>query len=147
VSAPALLRAQAQGYTGRERRDGSMAERRIRITAGSVSAEAVLNGSPTAGAVWDALPLSVPADTWGDEIYFSIPVKATLESARETVERGDLGYWPPGSAFCIFFGPTPASHGDEIRPASPVNVFGRLVGDASVWKKVRAGTAVRVERA
>jgi len=124
-----------------------MAERRIRISAGSVSAEAVLNGSATAGAVWDALPLSVPADTWGDEIYFSIPVTAKLESARETVERGDLGYWPPGSAFCIFFGPTPASHGDEIRPASPVNVFGRLVGDASVWKKVRAGTAVRVERA
>jgi len=147
VSAPVLLRARGQGYTGHERRDLSMAERRIRITAGSVSAEAVLNDSVTAGAVWDALPLSVPADTWGDEIYFSIPVKAKLESARETVERGDLGYWPPGSAFCIFFGPTPASHGDEIRPASPVNVFGRLVGDASVWKKVRAGTAVRVERA
>jgi len=93
------------------------------------------------------LPLSVPADTWGDEIYFGIPVKAKLESPRETVERGDLGYWPPGSAFCIFFGPTPASRGDEIRPASAVSVFGRVAGDASVFKKVRAGTAVRVERA
>jgi hypothetical protein len=124
-----------------------MAERRIRITAGSVSAEAVLNESATAAAIWDALPLSVPADTWGDEIYFGIPVKAKLESPRETVERGDLGYWPPGSAFCIFFGPTPASRGDEIRPASAVNVFGRVAGDASVFKKVRAGTAVRVERA
>lgn len=123
-----------------------MAQRHIRITAGSVAAEAVLNDSVTAGAVWDALPLSVPADTWGDEIYFGIPVKAAPESARETVERGDLGYWPPGSAFCIFFGPTPASRGTEIRPASPVNVFGRLVGDPGVFKKVRAGTAVRVER-
>ncbi len=124
-----------------------MTGRRIRITAGSVSAEAVLNASTTAAAVWDALPLSVPGETWGDEIYFSIPVKARPESPRETVELGDLGYWPPGSALCIFFGPTPASRGTEIRPASPVNVFGRLVGDATVFKKVRSGTAVRVERA
>jgi hypothetical protein len=121
--------------------------RRIRITAGSVSAEAVLDGSSTARAVWEALPLSVPGETWGDEIYFGIPVKAAPESPRDTVEMGDLGYWPPGSAFCIFFGPTPASRGDEIRPASPVNVFGRIVGDPRVFKKVRSGTAVRVERA
>ena len=124
-----------------------MAKRRIRITAGSVSAEAVLNESATAAAVWDALPLSVPGATWGDEIYFGIPVKVAAESARETVELGDLAYWPPGSAFCIFFGPTPASRGQEIRPASAVNVFGRVVGDATVFKKVRAGTAIRVERA
>jgi hypothetical protein len=124
-----------------------MAERRVRITAGSVSREALLNGSVTAQAVWDALPLAVPADTWGDEIYFAIPVKAKPESPRETVEMGDLGYWPPGSAFCIFFGPTPASRGAEIRPASPVDVFGRIVGDPAVFNKVRAGTVVRVERA
>jgi hypothetical protein len=123
-----------------------MTERRIRITAGAVSADAVLNGSATAAALWDALPLAVPADTWGDEIYFSIPVKAKLESPRETVEMGDLGYWPPGSAFCIFFGATPASRGEEIRPASPVNVFGRVVGDAAIFKAVRAGTIVRVEQ-
>jgi hypothetical protein len=120
--------------------------RRIRITAGSVSAEAVLDGSATAQAVWDALPLAVPGQTWGDEIYFSIPVTAKPESPRETVENGDLGYWSPGTAFCIFFGPTPASRGDEIRPASPVNVFGRVNGDATVFKRVRAGTTVRVER-
>lgn len=124
-----------------------MAERRIRITAGSVSAEAVLNGSATAGAVWDALPLAAPAETWGDEIYFSVPVTVKPESPRETVELGDLGYWPPGSAFCIFFGPTPASRGQEIRPASPVNVFGRVVGDAARFRSVRSGAAVRVERA
>ena len=124
-----------------------MGDRRVKITAGSVSAEARLDESATADAVWTALPLAVPGQTWGDEIYFSIPVKAKLESPRETVELGDLGYWPPGTAFCIFFGPTPASHGKEIRPASPVNVFGRIVGDATVFKAVRSGTVVRVERA
>ncbi len=124
-----------------------MTERRIRITAGSVSAEAVLNGGATATAVWDALPLAIPGDTWGDEIYFGIPVTLKPESPRETVRVGDLGYWPPGSAFCIFFGPTPASRGREIRPASPVDVFGRIVGDATIFTKVRPGTVVRVERA
>ena len=124
-----------------------MAERRIRITAGSVSAEAVLNGSATAAAVWDALPLAVPGQTWGDEIYFSVPIKAKPESPRETVDLGDLAYWPSGSAFCIFFGPTPASRGREIRPASPVSVFGRVIGDATVFTAVRSGTVVRVERA
>ncbi len=124
-----------------------MAERRIRITAGSVSAEAVLNESATATAIWEALPLSVPGQTWGDEIYFDIGVKAKPELPRETVEMGDLGYWPPGSAFCIFFGPTPVSRGAEIRPASPVNVLGRVSGDPNVFKKVRSGTVVRVERA
>ncbi len=124
-----------------------MTERRIRITAGSVAADAVLNDSMTGAAVWEALPLSVPGETWGDEIYFSIPVKAKPESPRETVEIGDLGYWPPGSAFCIFFGPTLASRGSEIRPASPVNILGRVLGDSTVFKKVRSGTTVRVERA
>jgi hypothetical protein len=124
-----------------------MAERKIRITVGKVTADAVLNGSRTAAAVWDALPLSIPGQTWGDEIYFEIPVKAKAEDARAVVEMGDLAYWPPGSAFCIFYGPTPASRGDEIRPASAVNVFGRLLGDPTVFKTVRSGTTVRVERA
>jgi hypothetical protein len=124
-----------------------MAERRIRITAGSVKADAVLDESSTAQAVWNALPLSIPGETWGDEIYFGIPVKARREQPQETVELGDLGYWPPGSAFCIFFGPTPMSRGAEIRPASPVNVFGRVMGDPKVFKKVTAGTTIRIERA
>ncbi len=124
-----------------------MAERRIRITAGSVKADAVLDDSSTAQAVWDALPLAIAGETWGDEIYFGIPVKAKPERPQETVELGDLGYWPPGSAFCIFFGPTPMSRGAEIRPASAVNVFGRVVGDPKVFKKVSAGTTIRIERA
>src|SRR6266446_5260873 len=95
-----------------------MADRKIRITVGKVTADAVLNDSETASAVWKALPLSVAGQTWGDEIYFGIPVKAESEDPREVVELGDLAYWPPGSAFCIFYGPTPASRGSEIRPAS-----------------------------
>ena len=123
-----------------------MVSRRIRITAGSVAADAVLDDSATSGLVWDALPLAVAGETWGDEIYFRIPVNAKPEKPRETVELGDLGYWPPGSAFCIFFGRTPSSQGEEIRPASPVNVFGRLTGDPTIFKTVRSGTQVRVER-
>jgi hypothetical protein len=123
-----------------------MAERAIRITAGAVAAEAWLNASKTATAIWDALPIEAKAETWGAEVYFAIGVDAGEESARAVVEMGDLGYWPPGQAFCIFFGRTPASHGDEIRPASPVNVIGRVVGDARVFKGVRAGTRVVIDR-
>jgi len=121
--------------------------RRIRITAGGVLAEAELGDSRTAEAIWAALPFAAAAETWGDEIYFDIPLALTAERPQEVVERGDLGYWPPGHAFCIFFGPTPSSRGEEIRPASPVEVFGRVVGDPTVFKKVRAGTQVRVDRA
>ena len=121
--------------------------RTITITAGTVNATATLGTSRTADAIWSALPLEARASTWGDEIYFTIPVECEPESPREVVEMGDLGYWPPGSAFCVFFGPTPASHGREIRPASPVNVFGRVSGDATGFKAVRSGTTVKIERA
>jgi uncharacterized protein len=124
-----------------------MADRIVKITAGRVSAEARLDDSRTATAVWDALPIEASGNTWGDEIYFGIGLDVPPESPREVVEAGDLGYWPPGKAFCIFFGPTPASHGDEIRPASPVNVFGRVTGEATVFKQVRDGARVRIERA
>ena len=118
----------------------------IRITAGSVSAEATLDDGKTADAIWTALPIEAEAQTWGDEIYFDVGIKIGAEKPRETVALGDLGYWPPGSAFCIFFGPTPASRGAEIRPASAVNVFGRVIGDPTVFKKVRAGTRVTLGR-
>ena len=121
--------------------------RTIVITAGKIRGTAALGSGRTADAIWNALPLEARASTWGDEIYFSIPVQCEPESPREVVEMGDLGYWPPGSAFCIFFGPTPASQGGEIRPASPVNVFGRVAGDAAVFKAVRSGTTVKIERA
>ena len=119
----------------------------LRIVAGSVSARATLDDSRTARAVWTALPIEAAAQTWGDEIYFPVPVNLPEDEPQAVVALGDLGYWPPGRAFCIFFGPTPASREDECRPASPVNVFGRIHGDSTVFKAVRAGTRVRLERA
>ena len=118
----------------------------LRIVAGPVSARATLDDSRTARAIWDSLPIEAVAQTWGDEIYFKVPVSLPEHDARAVVGLGDLGYWPPCQAFCIFFGPTPASRGDECRPASPVNVFGRVDGDSTVFKTVRAGTRVRLER-
>ena len=125
-----------------------MAARRIKITASDLSVFAELNDTSTADLVWDSLPMEASGSTWGDEIYFRTPISADEEEeAREVVEMGDVACWPPGQALCLFFGPTPASQGDEIRPASAVNVLGRIDGDATVLKQVRSGSKVRVERA
>jgi hypothetical protein len=114
---------------------------------GVVEAEILEVKNPkTAKAIWDALPFETRANTWGEEIYFSIPVRLGAENAQRTVELGDLGYWPPGQGFCIFFGPTPISHGGEIRPANPVNVFGKVKGDPKILKKVRDGDKIRIEK-
>ena len=123
---------------------------KITITVGDERFDATLDeqGAPeTVRAILDALPIEGQANTWGDEIYFGIPVELEEDDAQAVVELGDLGYWPPGNALCIFFGPTPASTGSEIRPASPVNVWGRIVGDAKAFKGVPSGTKVVVERA
>ena len=119
--------------------------RAIRIMAGAVTLDAELNDSKSAAAIAAALPIEAKAQTWGDEIYFDIGLTLAGESPQEVVALGDLGYWPPGQAFCIFFGPTPMSRGDEIRPASAVNVVGRVMGDAQAFKRVRAGSGVRIE--
>jgi len=121
-------------------------ERKILIETGGVSAEAALNETKTAGMIWDALPVEARANTWGDEVYFDVPVSTGLENAAEVVEVGDLGYWPQGPAFCIFFGPTPASRGDEIRPASAVNLIGKVIGDATAFKAVADGETVKLSR-
>ena len=121
--------------------------KRIKITAGDVTAYGELNDTNTAQKIWDALPIEARGNTWGDEIYCSIPVQLGEENAQAVVDMGDLAYWPPGNAFCIFFGRTPASHGDDIRPASPVNVFGKVGGDPKVFKKVQSGTSVVLEKA
>ena len=121
-------------------------DRRIRIKAGSVEATAELNTTKTAEAIWQALPIKGRANRWGDEIYFSIPVSLEAENAQELVSIGDLGYWPPGTAFCLFFGPTPISKGQEIRPASPVNVFGKIIGDTNVLRQVASGTEITIDR-
>ena len=123
-------------------------ERQIQITAGDVTVIASLNDSPTADALWEALPVSASGQTWGDEIYFGIPVEAENDDyAEETVEMGAIAYWPPGNALCLFFGPTPMSAPGEIRPASAVNVLGQMEGDPTVLKAVPGGATVTVERA
>ncbi len=120
--------------------------RRIVIQAGPVTALAKLNDTRTADRVWDMLPISGEVNTWGEEIYFGISLRLEPEDGRAVVEAGELGYWPAGRAFCIFFGPTPASLGDEIRAASAVNVFGRLTGDPQEFKAVADGQRITVER-
>jgi hypothetical protein len=107
-----------------------------------------LNDSPTAQDLAAALPFAGKAHRWGDEIYFPVPqVAAELDdTARTVVEVGDLGFWPPGKAFCIFFGLTPSSVPGEIRPASAVNLVGRLTDDPCCLTLIAEGTPVRVER-
>ena len=124
-----------------------MDERKIEVTAGSVLVTATLNDSSTAEALWNALPLEASANTWGDEIYFRVAVQVDEEDgASDVVNMGALAYWPPGQALCLFFGPTPASKGDEIRAASAVNVIGSIEGDATVLKHVESGARVVVSR-
>ncbi|MBA7561955.1 hypothetical protein ES695_19420 [Candidatus Atribacteria bacterium 1244-E10-H5-B2] len=123
-----------------------MAVKKITITTEDLKVDASLNDSETAQKIWEALPIEESVNTWGDEIYFSIPVNIPLEDGKEVVSVGDLGYWPPGSAFCIFFGLTPASQGDEIRSASPVNIFGKVIGDPKAFKKVSSGAKIIIEK-
>lgn len=120
----------------------------VNISVEGITLKADLSDSPTAQAIWQALPIEAAANVWGDEIYFQIPVILDKEpEARADVEVGDLGYWPTGHAFCIFFGPTPSSSGEQPRAASPVNVFGRVLEDATQLRSVESGSLVRVERA
>ena len=121
-------------------------EKRIRIKSGQLDVVAELNDTKTAQAIWEALPIKGRANLWGDEIYFSIPLSLDLEAGQELVNVGDLGYWPPGKGFCIFFGPTPMSEGEQPRPASPVTVFGKVVGEAKVFKQVASGAEIIIEK-
>ena len=124
-----------------------MSDTQIEISAGDVVVTAVLNGTDTADELWDVLPITGRAQTWGDEIYFSIPVSVEeADDSQETVEMGAVAYWPPGSALCLFWGPTPTSAPGEIRPASAVNVMGLIDGDPTVLGGVADGTEVVVAR-
>jgi hypothetical protein len=117
----------------------------IIITVADLSMTAELLDTPTAHTILDNLPFEGSANTWGDEIYFTIPLKLEQEiDAREDVQVGDLAYWPAGPAFCIFFGPTPVSTGSQPRAYSPVNVFGRVLGDSGQFKKIPNGAAIRI---
>ena len=119
----------------------------ITIVAGETRLNAELNDTPAARAIYDALPIEAPGNRWGEEIYFKIPVDEPLApDATEEVQVGELGYWPPGKAFCVFFGRTPASTGEEPRAASSVNRIGHVLDDATQLSDVQHGAAVRLER-
>ncbi len=120
--------------------------RKIRIKASPIEAVAELNDTKTAQAIWEALPIRGEVNLWGEEVYFSIPLNLDLEGGQDVVGRGDLGYWPPGNAFCIFFGPTPISRKGEIRAASRVTVFGKVTSDTALFKRVASGIEITVER-
>jgi len=120
---------------------------KIKISVGNVSLEAEMLDTPTASKILDALPIESSAKVWGDEIYFDIPLSLEQEpDARADVEVGDLAYWPAGPAFCIFFGPTPVSTGDQPRAYSPVNVFGRVSGDSGQFRTVSDGAMIKITR-
>lgn len=110
-----------------------------------LSIEGELNDSPTSKALIKSLPIEGISQIWGDEIYFSTSIsKENDEWAKETVDLGDIAFWPPGNAICLFFGPTPVSSGDEIRPASATNVMGKIIGDLEELKTINSGDNVKV---
>ena len=129
-----------------ERGDGGVMKRKIKITVGKLELEAWLNDTKTAAKVFEALPITSTINTWGDEIYFTIPVEAGSENAQELVSLGDIAYWPPGKALCVFFGKTPISKNDEIKPASPVNIIGKVEGDLKLLEKVKDGEEIIIRR-
>ena len=119
----------------------------ISLIIGEKSVSAVLNDSETSRKIMEKLPIEAEFSTWGDEIYFPIPVKMGAENSTDVVELGDIAYWPPGHAFCIFYGATPISGEGEIRPASPVNPLGQIKGDPEIFKILAAqSSTIRIER-
>jgi hypothetical protein len=121
---------------------------KINISVGNIRLEAEMLDTPTANKILEALPFEGSANVWGDEIYFDIPLRLEQEpDARAEVEIGDLAYWSAGPAFCIFFGPTPVSTGAKPRAYSPVNVFGRVLGDTGKFKTVSNGAVIEITRA
>lgn len=121
--------------------------REITISVGSIAIRARLAGTPTADRIWAALPIEGRTQTWGEEVYFSIPVSCPREAdARDVVKSGEIAYWPDGDAIAIGFGPTPISRGGEIRLASPCNIWAHAVDDVRMLRPVIGGERIRVER-
>ncbi len=118
---------------------------KIKIVAGDIEAFATLSNTKTASAVVNSLPFDSVAHLWGEEIYFEVPLELELENGKEVLEIGDIAYWPPGKSMCIFFGPTPSSKGNEVRAYSAVRVFGKVIGDARIFRNIKEGERIRVE--
>ncbi len=123
-----------------------MEKRKILISADNIAVEAELNDSPAAGMIFESLPLEGFVSKWGEEIYFNVPVKTDIQNPVETVEEGDIAYWPEGAAFCVFFGQTPVSSGGEIRPAGPVEVIGKVTSDLEPLGEIPAGSGITVAK-
>ncbi len=119
----------------------------VKITIGNIALDAELFDTPCAKAIADILPIETEPNEWGDEFYFEIPVNVPLDkTATKKVKVGDIGYWPPGKALAIFFGPTPMSRGPEPVPASEVNLAGRITGDAALLRQARGASEIRIEK-
>jgi hypothetical protein len=119
---------------------------KIRITIQDLIFDAVLSDTPCAQSIAKALPIAAAPSEWGDEFYFAIPVSAPLDATATTsVKIGDIGYWPPGRALAIFFGPTPMSTAEDPVPASAVNLVGSIEGDATVLRKAKGAREIRIE--
>ena len=119
----------------------------IRIQIGETEIYGTVNDSDVAKSVVSVLPINSSFNTWGDEIYFPIPIELDITDGQEVVLAGDIAYWPPGHALCIFYGQTPASRDGEIRAASEVYVIGNIQGDADVLKSADKGAKISIELA
>ena len=119
--------------------------KKIRLNFESTTIYISLNDSRTARAIWDVLPFGSKVSTWGDEIYFETPVVAKLQAGVTEAKKGEVGYWPDGKALCLFFGPTPLSKGEEIIPASAVDIIGKIEENLSALKNISDGEEVRCE--
>ena len=118
---------------------------KIKIKVSGIAVVAELYNTKTARAIYEILPTKGIANTWGDEVYFSIPINLKSENGKEEVETGDVAYWPPGKAFCIFFGKTPVSTNEKPKAASPVNVFGKIRNGLHTFKNVKDGETIVLE--
>ena len=125
-----------------------MSHEKIKIIVGDIILNAELFNTKTSAKIASSLPVETAPQEWGDEFYFEIPVAMPLdETATDKVKIGDIGYWPPGKALALFFGPTPISTGEEPVPASEVNLVGKIIGDATVLKKAKGSGKIRIEKA
>jgi len=121
---------------------------KIKIFIKDVTLDAEISETATAKAIGDALPIETEPKEWGDEFYFEIPVTMPLdETATVKVSVGDIGYWPPGNALAIFFGPTPMSNGPEPVPASAVAIVGKITGDTNLLRSAKGAAKIRIEKA